>query len=434
MDDGSGHGRGNVPGAQELLLNPSPISIFNAWADEPWVNEGAAVRVSLVCFGVGAQTVQLNGKTSHTIHADLTAGVGLDLTLATALPDNVNASFEGTKKYGGFDISGELARRWLGLPNPHGQSNAQVVKPWRNGQDLSKRPSDTWIVDFGVAMSEGDAALFESPFAHVLQQVKPARLKAKLPKDWWLHERARSAMRQALVDLPRYIATTRVSKHRHFSFLHASVLADTRLNVITRADDTTFGILSSRIHEVWSLAQASMHGKGNDPTYNAKSCFETFPFPEGLTPADTAHQQTEALASGALIPAQITEPTLKAAASRIAEAAKTLNERREAWLNPPEWTLRVPEVIPLGMDRSPYPDRILPKPGLSESDAKALQKRTLTNLYNQRPAWLAMAHDTLDAAVAAAYGWADFTPALSDDDILARLLALNLARAGGGGR
>jgi len=89
----------------------------------------------------------------------------------------------------------------------------------------------------------------------------------------------------------------------------------------------------------------------------------------------------------------------------------------------------VPEVVPLGMDHSPYPDRIVPRAGLSAADATALQKRTLTNLYNQPPAWLTMAHEALDAAVAAAYGWADYTPAMPDDEILRRLLALNLARA-----
>ncbi|MBN8558177.1 MAG: adenine methyltransferase [Proteobacteria bacterium] len=88
----------------------------------------------------------------------------------------------------------------------------------------------------------------------------------------------------------------------------------------------------------------------------------------------------------------------------------------------------MPEVVPLGMDASPYPDRIEPRPGLSEADARALQKRTLTNLYNQRPAWLAQAHEALDALVAAAYGWADYTPAMTDDEILRRLLALNLQR------
>jgi hypothetical protein len=52
--------------------------------------------------------------------------------------------------------------------------------------------------------------------------------------------------------------------------------------------------------------------------------------------------------------------------------------------------------------------------------------RTLTNLYNARPAWLDLAHQKLDAAVFAAYGW---PTTLSDDDLLARLLELNLARA-----
>ena len=89
----------------------------------------------------------------------------------------------------------------------------------------------------------------------------------------------------------------------------------------------------------------------------------------------------------------------------------------------------VAEVVPLGLDASPYPDRIEPRPGLSEADAKALQKRTLTNLYNQRPAWLSAAHAQLDAAVAAAYGWPDYRADMPDDEILRRLLQLNRERA-----
>ena len=122
---------------------------------------------------------------------------------------------------------------------------------------------------------------------------------------------------------------------------------------------------------------------------------------------------------------------MRAHAIAIAEAAHRLDSLRQAWLNPPEWTVRVPEVVPLGLTESPYPDRIEARPGLAETDAKALQKRTLTNLYNQRPAWLAQAHAQLDAAVAAAYGWADYTPEMQGDEILRRLLALNLARAAG---
>ena len=114
----------------------------------------------------------------------------------------------------------------------------------------------------------------------------------------------------------------------------------------------------------------------------------------------------------------------------IANAAKRLNDLREAWLNPPEWTQQVPEVTPLGMAQSPYPDRILPKPG----HEKDLADRTLTKLYNQRPAWLDSAHKTLDQTVAQAYGWSDYTADMPDEEILKRLLALNLARATGSAR
>ena len=95
-----------------------------------------------------------------------------------------------------------------------------------------------------------------------------------------------------------------------------------------------------------------------------------------------------------------------------------LDELRNNWLNPADFVRRVPEVVP------GYPDRVLP---VDKAAAAVLKKRTLTNLYNERPAWLANAHRELDEAVAAAYGW---PTDLSDDDILARFLALNLGRAG----
>jgi hypothetical protein len=140
---------------------------------------------------------------------------------------------------------------------------------------------------------------------------------------------------------------------------------------------------------------------GNQRRYNIGVSFETFPFPAGLTPD---------------IPAKNYEADRRAIA--IAKAAKRLDERRTAWLNPPDIIDLVPEVAP------GYPDRILPK---NEEAAAGLRKRTLTNLYNQRPQWLADAHGDLDAAVAAAYGW----PAdISEEDALAKLLELNISRAG----
>lgn len=384
------------------ILDTAPI--FEAWSDEAWINNGAAVRVSLVCFGDGKQAV-LDGKPVSTIHADLTAGgqQTSDVTRCVPLKENVNTVFLGTKKSGGFDIPGDLARSWLCQPNPHGRPNSEVVRPWANGQDLVGRPLDKWIIDFGLNMGEAEASLFEAPFKFVVNEIKPEREKnnrAVRAKYWWRLAETMPAMRRALANLSRYIATPRVSKHRIFVWRSVSVLADDRLAVIARDDDMIIGILSSRAHEVWALANASMHGVGNDPTYNAKSCFETFPFPEGLTPRDTpAGQHAEA----------------------ITAAAKKLNELRENWLNPPEWVdwVRTPEE-----DQAGFPLRPVAKPG-HEAE---LKKRTLTNLYNARPAWLDNAHRELDAAVAAAYGWPDYTPDMPDEEILRRLLAMNLDR------
>ena len=181
----------------------------------------------------------------------------------------------------------------------------------------------------------------------------------------------------------------------------------------------TFGVLSSRLHECWALANASMHGVGNDPTYNGKSCFETFPFPAGLTPS---FAEGARLQQATPILPDVADPSRLPDAEAIAMAAFKLNRLREAWLNPPEW---VDWVITREEEQAGFPPRPVAKPG-HEAD---LKKRTLTNLYNARPAWLSMAHERLDQAVAAAYGWDDYTPDMPDEEILRRLLELNLNRA-----
>ena len=408
--------------------------IFEAWSDEPWVNEGAAVRVSLVAFGARTESARLNGEPVYAIAPDLTPLRNentADLTQAVRLPANVDTSYIGTQKNGPFDVQGDVARGWLRLPNPNGLSSATVVRPWANGLDITRRSQDRWVIDFGINMPEGEAALFEVPFEHVAHHVKPTRLNVRRDwhrKHWWLFGDSRPGLRQRAANLDRMIVTPMVAKHRLFAWLPAIQIPENLCVAITRADDTTFGILHSRFHELWSLRMCTWLGEGNDPRYTPTTCFETFPFPAGLTPADTAHQRTEPIEGGALIPAELPD-AVRAAAEPIARAAQRLDALRQNWLNPPEWTRRVPEVVPLGMSASPYPDRIEPRPDLAEADAKALQKRTLTNLYNQHPAWLSGAHATLDAAVAAAYGWTDYSPAMPDDELLRRLLALNRARA-----
>ena len=99
----------------------------------------------------------------------------------------------------------------------------------------------------------------------------------------------------------------------------------------------------------------------------------------------------------------------------IADSARRLVELRERWIHPPESVEWVEEPAP------GYPKRPVPR---DEGEAKQLRQRTLTHLYNACPQWLLDAHERLDAAVAAAYGWA---AGISDDDALRNLLSRNLA-------
>lgn len=381
--------------------------IYNAWSDEPWVVDGAAVRVSLVCFAKAGEinAAYLDGKAVSTIAPDLT-GTGLNITKAIRLKENRSIAFVGTVKSGKFDVSRAEAMRLLAQPlNPNGRSNSDVVIPWRNGMDLVRRSQDKWIIDFGINMPLADAQLYEEPFKIVEREVKPEREKVKRARYrdfWWLQAEPCAGMRSAISNLSRFLASPVLTKYRCFVWVDRGIQPDHQLIAIARDDDTSFGILHSTFHELWSLRMGT--SLEDRPRYTPSTTFETFPFPEGLTPN---------------IPA--TEYANDANAIAIATAAARLNELRENWLNPADLVVREPEVVP------GYPDRILPK---DEAAAKELSKRTLTNLYNARPAWLDNAHKALDEAVAEAYGWGDDWRAglLTDDEILARLFRLNQER------
>jgi hypothetical protein len=435
--------------------------IFFARSDQPWVLDGADVRVALIGFSAEKTTsAELDGAVVTSINPDLSAGI--DLSLARQLEGNRDIAFEGNQKGGDFDPDEATTVAMLVSPNPNGRPTSDVIVPRANAQALVKVwPCLGWIIDFGSHRTIADVAAYETPFEYVRKNVQMKRQshsEASRRQRWWVHKRPRPEMIGAICSLRRFIVTPRVGKHRIFLWLERPTVPDSRLFVFAREDDFSFGVLHSRVHELWSLRKGARHGIGDDPTYNGKECFETFPFPE---PTD---EQREA----------------------IAAAARELDRLRENWLNPPEWVRTELLEFPGSVDgpwqryidpqsipdadskasggRQPadaqgssdadqaltatadnsaareswglrptlagaigtvkYP-RLVPR---DEECAKQLKKRTLTNLYNQRPTWLDLAHRKLDQAVFAAYGW---DPALSDDELLGALLELNLQRASG---
>jgi type II restriction/modification system DNA methylase subunit YeeA len=333
----------------------------------------------MIGFDNGSEQIRyLDGKAVQEINADLTDA--LDFTKAMRLHANSNIAFAGTKKYGPFDIDKSLANTLIAASdNLNHRSNIDVVKPWVNGSDIVEKNRGMWIIDFGVDMSCDEAAEYNRPFEYVNHHVKPEREKVRRERTrrkWWLFEETRSGMRRAIGPLQRFIVTPAVAKHRPFVWLAHPTIPDQQLIVIAREDDYFLGVLHSLAHELWSLRLGT--SLGPTPRYTPTTTFETFPFP--WSPGSECQD----------------DPRVQA----IAAAARDLVSVRDAWLG-----------------GAAYPD--LP-----------LEKRTLTNLYNARPDWLDAAHRQLDAAVLDAYGWPHD---IADEDILARLLALNLERAAGQG-
>jgi hypothetical protein len=285
-----------------------------------------------------------------------------------------------------------------------------------NGLHVTRRVERTWIIDFPLTMPFSEVQRFDGPFRYVEENVRPLRVGHREPvqaKYWWRQARPCPELRDLTGKLNRFIVTPRVSKHRIAVWVDSVVVPDCQLVAFAREDDYFFGVISSRIQSIWALSQGTqVRERESGFRYTPTTCFDTFPFPHAAAEHEIG----------------------------IGSAARGLNDLRERWLNPPEWTqtrvLEFPGSVcgpwaryvnkttvnsQTGVGTVRYP-RLEPR---DTECAGKLAKRTITNLYNERPAWLANAHAKLDAAVAAAYGW----PAdLSEDEILARLLALNLER------
>jgi len=407
--------------------------IFFGIRSIPWFNresvtakrdlQTAQVRVCLVCFGERTGPILLDGNNVLKIESDLSEGSegGFSRQAILRLNSNINIANQGIIPRANIN---EKERNELGLDkatflldadqatalasepvNPNGRHNADVIRPFIVGEDILMGSGHRYLIDF-TGLDEAAASLFEKPF-ELLSLVRPHRAAMKQPEalaTWWLPWNNRTSLRQEIVK-GRYIGTPRNAKQRMFAWIPRGFVPDCEVVAITRSDETSFGVLSSQFHETWTLSTCSFYGVGNTPRYSHKSTFETFPFPEGLTPNIPAADYA-------------TDPR----AIKIATAAARLNELRENWLNPADLVKRAPEVV------AGYPDRILPK---DDAAAKELKKRTLTNLYNARPAWLDHAHKALDEAVAEAYGWGDDwrDGKLTEDEILSRLFKLNQERA-----
>ncbi|WP_157442663.1 class I SAM-dependent DNA methyltransferase [Deinococcus misasensis] len=355
--------------------------IFLAWPDRPWIQDGASVQVSIVCFDNGTESnkriLTFKGSTGEkvltqvdSISVDLRPDI--DLATARVIPEQVNLVYKGMEPAGPFDIPKELAASWLDLPNPSGVKNQDVLKPYLKGDDITGKPVGHWIIDFNDMTLE-EARKYKAPFAYAQEHVKPLRdtnRNAGRREMWWQFGRPRPALRAAVASFQRYLVTPRVAKYRTYSWASIDSIPSNALAVIAKEDNFTYGVLNSKIHAVWA------HHVGSsleDRPQFTNLCIESFPFP----------QCNDAMRA------------------QIEEAARYLDQMRTF---------------------------IKDKSGLSLTGIyNALEDfvaKGATQEKHQGLSQLLQAENELDGLVAQAYGW---SWPLSEFEILTNLLELNLA-------
>jgi hypothetical protein len=381
-----------------------PVSLVMAIPDHPWTRatrDAAAVRIAMTVAAAGSRDgvlrevvgeagldtdhplIELRERTGR-INADLT--IGADVTAAVPLRANEGLCSPGVKLHGaGFIVTPQQAEQ-LGLGRRLGLE--RHIRHYRNGRDLTARPRGVMVIDLDGLQADEVRIRFPEVYQHLLLTVKPERDKNNEEYrriHWWLFGRKNTIMRAFSADIDRFIATSETMRHRVFVFLDRTILPDNKIVAIGSADAFHLGILSSCLHIRWSLHAGGWLGAGNDSVYVKSQCFDPFPFPE-------AAEET------------------KAEIRAVAEELDAHRKRCQA---------EHPGLTLTGMYNVLERLRAGARPEELDPVQRAVFDQGLVLILKEL-------HDRLDAAVLRAYGW----PAgLSDDEILARLVALNRERA-----
>jgi hypothetical protein len=309
--------------------------------------------------------------------------VGPDPSQAKPLLANEGIASPGVKLHGSGFIVTPAEARALGLGTREGLD--MHIRPYRHGRDLLQTSRNVMVIDLFGRTEPEVRQRFPQVYQHLLRTVKPERdanRRASYRDSWWIFGEPRRELRPVLAGLRCYIATVETSKHRIFQFVEIDVLPDNKLTIVASDDAYHLGVLCSRAHRSWYLANAGMIGVFNEKAVWVKaSCWDPFPFPDAM-PAQRA---------------------------RIAALAEELDStRKQALAEVPRLTMT--EIYN-------WRERIAAGEELNGTD---LDRATAARAFI-----IHRLHEQIDAVVADAYGWSvDLAPS----EIVARLVALNAER------
>jgi hypothetical protein len=279
----------------EQQIGPDKTSLSFAIPDHPWVDsaDGAAVRIAMTVCVPGGSNGRLLEVIEETesgedaaanvklleriglIHANLT--IGANVGSAVPLESNDNLASTGL-------ILGSrgfvLTRMEADALKAANRGCAKLIFPIRNGDDINGIGRDFYVIDTHGWNEEQLRSSVPEIYQRLRDTVYPERQEnrdPKLRKNWWLFRRSNEQVRAAISGLKRFIVTVETSKHRVFTFLDGGIKPEHRLIAFGFDDAYFLGVLSSRLHIVWTLAAG---GTLEDrPIYNKTLCFDPFPFP-----------------------------------------------------------------------------------------------------------------------------------------------------------
>ena len=387
---------------ERYLQAKKPVSLIMAIPDHPWskaTSDAAAVRIAMTVCEAGSKDGFLRDVTheagldsdspiiefserSGKINADL--NIGVDVLGCSALKSNAGICNRGVQLMGaGFIVTPQEAIH-LGLNKRSGLE--KHIREYRNGRDMTSHPRNVMVIDLFGLNADDARQRFPEVYQHVVATVKPGRdsnNRESYRANWWIFGEPRADLRPALSGLPRYLVTPVTQKHRTFEFLPGAILPDDALMVIAEADAYYLGVLHARPFAIWFGENSST--LENRPRFIKSNCFDPFPFPA----ADDLQKQ------------------------RIRVIAEDLDAHRKRVLaDHPHLTLTGLYNVLEKLKGGVAPD------ALDAADRRIFDDGLVLILKEL--------HDNLDAAVAEAYGW---PVDLSDDELLARLVALNKERA-----
>jgi hypothetical protein len=383
------------------LKNDPPLFITFAIPDHPWVNSGAAVRISMT-VGVKGEAVGklyqlekelLSDEETRSLEFSTRIGkitpdlrIGADISAVTPLKSNCRLTGQGIKLVGDFYADAELLSQ-LQLPI----EQLPIIRKYISPRNIIDGTDGKLVIDFTNLSEEQARTICPEAYQHVLEKVKPFREENKrksLRELWWRFAWERPVLRESIIGLKRYFVTLETSKHRFFTAVDSDYLWDGSLFAIVSDDYFVMGILSGRIHVVWALEAGGRMATGNTPRYNNSVCFDPFPFP------DPTPEQKQ----------------------KIRELGDRLDSHRK------QVQAAHPDITITGMYN--LLEKLRAGEPFTDVD-RAYNNKALVSTLKQ-------IHDDLDTAVFAAYGWQDLAgkpTAEITETILERLVALNAERA-----